>query len=50
VELWQNGETDFYGVYLYEHANRGEDFIMHVLRKDKRAAQEIFDIIAILLK
>ena len=50
VELWHNDESGNYGVYLYEHVTLSDGPIMHVIRKNKKDAEEIYAIVANLLK
>lgn len=49
VELWYNDKSGYYGVYLYEHSQQSEDWILHVVRKTEDEAEKIFYTVADML-
>jgi len=43
LELWHNTQTDVYGVYLYEHEQIDESWLMWQSRRSYEAARQTFD-------
>ncbi len=46
VEMFRNLNNDYYGVYLYEHTQRDEHWILHAIRKSREEACNIFEGVA----
>ncbi|MBI2831510.1 MAG: hypothetical protein HYX79_04555 [Chloroflexi bacterium] len=42
VELWHNPVSGSWEVYLYPHANRREDWLMHKTIYDEKSANLVF--------
>ena len=43
VEMWHNTVSDHYGVYLFEQAQMGDEWLLFAIRRSKDAADTLFD-------
>jgi hypothetical protein len=50
VEMWHNPKTDSHTIVLYENEKRDERQLLHKSLKNKEKADEVFDIVAELMK
>ena len=50
LEMWHNRNTDKWGVYLYEHEQQDEYWLLYGIRDSEEDALEKFDLIVSLLR
>ena len=50
VEIWHNGKSGKYGVYLYEHEQQDEHWLLYAVRDTEVDALEKFNAVASLLR
>lgn len=49
VEKWHNRNSDNYGIYLFEHVQTDEYWLLFAIRQTREAADEVFDSVVSLL-
>ena len=49
LELWENGKSRNFGVYLYENEGRDEDWLLHAIRGSENSARQVFNTVSAIL-
>ena len=49
VEMWHNPKSGSYLVYLYEHVQQDEGFVLHATKYTRESADWVFDTIISML-